>query len=151
MTLCKYSWLTLLDRVGRGIHQGLLGQQPERVRGRKTLVLDLDETLVHSQFNPVKNQDYIIPVDIENRVCNIYVTKRPGAEHFLREMANYYEVVIYTASLSKVSPFLFELFIVRRSADGPHGPAWILHKTAVPRALSICKRSVRQRYVLARP
>ena len=29
--------------------------------------------------------------------------KRPGAEYFLREMANYFELVIYTASLSKVS------------------------------------------------
>ena len=29
-------------------HQGLLGPQPEHLRGRKTLVLDLDETLVHS-------------------------------------------------------------------------------------------------------
>ncbi len=28
--------------------QGLLGPQPEHVKGRKTLVLDLDETLVHS-------------------------------------------------------------------------------------------------------
>lgn len=66
-------------------------------------MLDLDETLVHSQFNPVKNLDYTIPVEIENRICNIYVMKRPGAEYFLKEMANYFEVVIYTASLSKVS------------------------------------------------
>ena len=30
---------------------GLLGPQPEKSKGMKTLVLDLDETLVHSQFN----------------------------------------------------------------------------------------------------
>lgn len=30
---------------------GLLGPQPEKAKGMKTLVLDLDETLVHSQFN----------------------------------------------------------------------------------------------------
>ena len=29
---------------------GMLGPQPEKSRGLKTLVLDLDETLVHSQF-----------------------------------------------------------------------------------------------------
>ena len=28
--------------------EGLIGPQPEHARGRKTLVLDLDETLVHS-------------------------------------------------------------------------------------------------------
>lgn len=36
---------------GRNRGYGLLGPQPEHLRGRKTLVLDLDETLVHSQFN----------------------------------------------------------------------------------------------------
>jgi predicted HAD superfamily phosphohydrolase YqeG len=29
---------------------GMLGPQPDKSRGLKTLVLDLDETLVHSQF-----------------------------------------------------------------------------------------------------
>ena len=81
----------------------LLGPQPEHCRGRKTLVLDLDETLVHSQFNQVRNPDYTIPVDIEGRISNIYVMKRPGAEYFLQQMSQYFEVVIYTASLSKVS------------------------------------------------
>lgn len=32
--------------------------------------------------------------------------KRPGAEYFLEQMAKYFEVVIYTASLSKVSTML---------------------------------------------
>ena len=35
---------------------------------KKTLVLDLDETLVHSSFRPVPNADYIIPVEIDNKV-----------------------------------------------------------------------------------
>ena len=63
---------------------GLLGPQPDHVKGRKTLVLDLDETLVHSQFNLIKNQDYTIPVEMEGRVSNIYVLKRPGVDHFLQ-------------------------------------------------------------------
>jgi RNA polymerase II subunit A small phosphatase-like protein len=28
-------------------------------------VLDLDETLVHSQFKPIPNPDIILPVEIE--------------------------------------------------------------------------------------
>ncbi len=67
----------------------------------KTLVLDLDETLVHSQFNQIKNPDYIIPVDIEGNTCNIFVQKRPGVDLFLKTMSQYYELVIFTASLSK--------------------------------------------------
>lgn len=35
---------------------------------KKCLVLDLDETLVHSSFKPISKPDYIIPVEIEE-VC----------------------------------------------------------------------------------
>lgn len=79
----------------------MLGPQPDRYRGWKTLVLDLDETLVHSQFNQIKNPDYIIPVNIDNQISNIYVKKRPGVENFLKVMSQYFECVIFTASLSK--------------------------------------------------
>jgi len=92
----------------------MLGHQPEHAKGRKTLLLDLDETLVHSQFNLIKNQDYTIPVDIDGRVCNIYVLKRPGAEYFLQEMAKYYECVIYTASLSKYADPLMNMMDPQR-------------------------------------
>jgi RNA polymerase II subunit A small phosphatase-like protein len=51
----------------------LLGPQPDQFKGMKTLVLDLDETLVHSQFNQIKNPDYVIPVNIDGSVCNIFV------------------------------------------------------------------------------
>ena len=79
----------------------MLGPQPEKSRGRKTLVLDLDETLVHSQFNQIKSPDYVIPVNIDGASCNIFVSKRPGVDNFLNVMSQYYEVVIFTASLSK--------------------------------------------------
>ena len=75
----------------------------------KTLVLDLDETLVHSQFNQVGSPDYTIPVDIEGRISNIFVMKRPGAEYFLQEMAKYFEVCIFTASLSKYANPLMDI------------------------------------------
>jgi RNA polymerase II subunit A small phosphatase-like protein len=87
-------------RVGKQ-NFGMLGPQPEHNKGWKTLVLDLDETLVHSQFNQIKNPDYIIPVNIDGNVCNIYVQKRPGVDNFLKVMSQYFELVIFTASLSK--------------------------------------------------
>ncbi len=61
----------------------MLGPMEDRCKGKKTLILDLDETLVHSQFKHVKKPDYVIPVDIDGKVCNIFVLKRPGAEYFL--------------------------------------------------------------------
>ena len=78
-------------------------------RGRKTLVLDLDETLVHSSFKAAKKTDIILPVDIEGRNCYVYVLVRPGCAQFLKELAKYYEIVIFTASLSKYANPLMDI------------------------------------------
>ena len=43
----------------------LLKPQKEPYIGKKTLVLDLDETLVHSSFKKIKNADIRQPIDIE--------------------------------------------------------------------------------------
>ena len=40
----------------------ILPPQEPKNKGKKTLVLDLDETLVHSSFQPVDNVDIVIPV-----------------------------------------------------------------------------------------
>jgi hypothetical protein len=54
---------------------------------KKTLVLDLDETLVHSSFKPIPNPDYIIPVEIDGRLVDVYVLKRPWLDHFLNAVS----------------------------------------------------------------
>ncbi|OBA26544.1 NIF-domain-containing protein [Hanseniaspora valbyensis NRRL Y-1626] len=72
-----------------------------RFGNKKCLVLDLDETLVHSSFKYVKAADFVIPVEIDGIVHNVYVLKRPGCDEFLREVANWYEVVIFTASVAR--------------------------------------------------
>ena len=76
-----------------------MGEQREEDRGKKTLVLDLDETLVHSTFQCVDDCQYVIPVEIEGNVYNVYVYLRPGALEFISRMSEIYEVVVYTASL----------------------------------------------------
>ena len=79
----------------------LIGPQRKQDVGRKTLVLDLDETLVHSQFKPVENADIILPVEIEGQICQIYILVRPGVSNFLKRMSKHFEMVVFTASLSK--------------------------------------------------
>ena len=77
---------------------------------KKCLVLDLDETLVHSSFKPISKPDYIIPVEIEDVVHHVYVRKRPHCDAFLRVAAKHYEIVVFTASLSKyANPLLDKL------------------------------------------
>lgn len=77
--------------------------------GKKCLVLDLDETLVHSSFRAVPGADFVIPVQIEDVVHFVYVAKRPGVDEFLLEMSKYYEIVVYTASLNKYADPLLDL------------------------------------------
>lgn len=88
---------------------GLLGPIPEKKKGKKTLVLDLDETLVHSSFKPPETSDIVLPIEIEGKVCYVYVMVRPGCITFIEELANYYELVIYTASLSKYAEPLMKI------------------------------------------
>ena len=66
-------------------------------------MLDLDETLVHSTFDYVENPDMTIEMEVDEVVYEIFVLVRPGTFEFLEELSNYYEIVIFTASLSKVN------------------------------------------------
>ncbi|KPM06469.1 Meteorin-like protein [Sarcoptes scabiei] len=65
------------------------------------LVIDLDETLVHSSFKPINNADFIVPVEIEGTTHQVYVLKRPHVDEFLQKMGELYECVLFTASLAK--------------------------------------------------
>ena len=58
---------------------------------RKTLVLDLDETLIHSQHDGIARQtvkpgtppDFILRVTIDRNPVRFYVHKRPHVDYFL--------------------------------------------------------------------
>ncbi|KAL9596369.1 MAG: hypothetical protein Q9219_005847 [cf. Caloplaca sp. 3 TL-2023] len=79
----------------------LLPPMADRFRGKKCLVLDLDETLVHSSFKILHQADFTIPVEIEGQYHNVYVIKRPGVDQFMKRVGELYEVVVFTASVSK--------------------------------------------------
>lgn len=79
----------------------LLGPQRSQDEGKKTLVLDLDETLVHSSFNPGYH-DFTVTVSMEGRKVPVYVSERPGVRDFLEQMRPLFELVVFTASSSDV-------------------------------------------------
>ncbi|TKA73339.1 hypothetical protein B0A55_06781 [Friedmanniomyces simplex] len=84
----------------------LLGPLRPEFRGKKCLVLDLDETLILHQA------DFTIPVEIEGQYHNVYVIKRPGVDAFMKRVGELYEVVVFTASVSKYGdPLLDQLDI----------------------------------------
>lgn len=96
------------------------------------MVIDLDETLVHSSFKvftkhfyfllykvqlksknmlisfvymfqAINNADFVVPVEIDGTVHQVYVLKRPHVDEFLQRMGELYECVLFTASLAKVN------------------------------------------------
>lgn len=80
---------------------------PEKTSNKKTLVLDLDETLVHSVggigSNPgtPSQSDFTIKVPQINSSHDVHVMVRPHVEEFLERMSKRFELVIFTASISK--------------------------------------------------
>ena len=83
---------------------------PPKTSGKKTLVLDLDETLVHSQFITFSApSDVILKIEIENEIHDIHVMVRPGVKEFLEKMEKLYEIVIFTASVSKYADPLLDI------------------------------------------
>ncbi|XP_018648668.1 putative nuclear lim interactor-interacting factor (nli-interacting factor) (nli-if) [Schistosoma mansoni] len=88
-----------LDPLPPGID--LLGEVDSDCVNKKCLVLDLDETLVHSSFKYVENADFVVPVEINGTVQQVYVRKRPYLDKFLKAIGPLFECVMFTASLRK--------------------------------------------------
>jgi CTD small phosphatase-like protein 2 len=67
---------------------------------RKTLVLDLDETLVHCflDYEEDTTYDWTFQVDSENGLFDVFCRVRPHLEEFLKECAKMFELVLFTAS-----------------------------------------------------
>jgi len=129
--------------------EALLLPASPRSAQRKTLVLDLDETLVHSSFKPVMGADFIVPVEIDDQVHQVYVLKRPGVDQFLRRMGDLFEVVVFTASLAKYAdPVLdlldkFKVVKVRLFRE-----ACVHHKGNYVKDLSRLGRDIRQTIII---
>lgn len=92
-------------------------------------VIDLGYLLTTCPAQAISQADYVVPVEIEYHWHNVYVIKRPGVDNFLKKMGEIYEVVVFTASLSKVRFLLplpptvikeanLDIMTVRRSRVG---------------------------------
>ncbi|XP_022951092.1 CTD small phosphatase-like protein 2 isoform X3 [Cucurbita pepo subsp. pepo] len=65
-----------------------------------TLVLDLDETLVHSTLEPCVDADFTFPVNFNLQEHTVYVRCRPYLRDFMEAVAQHFEIIIFTASQS---------------------------------------------------
>ncbi|EOY27905.1 Haloacid dehalogenase hydrolase domain-containing protein [Theobroma cacao] len=77
---------------------------------KRTIVLDLDETLVHSSPDPPPPlYDFTIKPNIDGERMNFYVLKRPGVDEFLEAISKKYEVVVFTAGLEPYASTLLDI------------------------------------------
>ncbi|MBA0723392.1 hypothetical protein Golax_003972, partial [Gossypium laxum] len=85
-----------------------------------TLVLDLDETLVHSTLEHCDDADFTFTVFFNMKEHTVYVKQRPHLHTFLEKVAEMFEVIIFTASQSIYAEQLLDIldpdrkFISRR-------------------------------------
>ncbi|KAJ9108900.1 hypothetical protein QFC21_000221 [Naganishia friedmannii] len=62
----------------------------------------------------IPSADFIVPVEIESQTHNVYVIKRPGVDMFLKAMGEIYEVVVFTASLSKYADPVLDMLDIHK-------------------------------------
>jgi len=67
---------------------------------RMQLVLDLDETLISSSSKHSSKHDMSVQVYISGTPSTFYVRKRPHVDHFLETVSQWFEVIVFTASIS---------------------------------------------------
>jgi Dullard-like phosphatase family protein len=75
-----------------------LMDQHERVK-KKTLVLDLDETLIHADFDGnFPNPDNVVTFKYDDYDVSVPIFIRPGLTEFLTTVNEHFELAVFTAS-----------------------------------------------------
>jgi len=71
---------------------------PKKRSNRNCLALDLDETLVHCSVQPIEKAELTFTVNFNGCDYEVYVRTRPHLHTFLEQVAEWFEIVVFTAS-----------------------------------------------------
>mmetsp|Transcript_63179 Transcript_63179/g.105099 ORF Transcript_63179/g.105099 Transcript_63179/m.105099 type:complete len:395 (-) Transcript_63179:505-1689(-) len=95
---------------------------PKKTRGTHSvsLVLDLDETLLHSSIVPLPTYDIVFPVHFNAINYQVYVRKRPHMDYFMNRVSQLFEIIVFTASQKVYADRLLNII-------DPHRK-WIKHR-----------------------
>ncbi|KAK9378845.1 NLI interacting factor-like phosphatase-domain-containing protein [Kockiozyma suomiensis] len=109
----KKSQLTVKSPTSPGMHASRATKYPRalppprplipRHPPLKTLILDLDETLIHSMSKGSSMADgHMVEVRLDKQHAILYyVHKRPFCDEFLQKVSKWYNLVIFTASVQE--------------------------------------------------
>jgi len=95
---------------------------PKKTRGTHpvSLVLDLDETLLHSSIVPLPTYDIVFPVHFNQVNYQVYVRKRPHMDYFMARVSQWFEIIVFTASQKVYADKLLSIIDPQRK--------WIKHR-----------------------
>ena len=89
--------------------------------GKKSLVLDLDETLIHCNTTGSSNVDVVLPIKFPSgEQIEAPINLRPYVREFLKEMCEYFEIIVFTASHSCYANVVLDYIDPKRE--------WVSHR-----------------------
>ncbi|KAI8081879.1 NLI interacting factor-like phosphatase-domain-containing protein [Gilbertella persicaria] len=101
--VCQFLYTFFIPKATRTTQQ-----KTSQYYKNKTLILDLDETLIHSvrlgtEHSPVHPSVIHTNIEVQSDKHNVLykVYKRPHVDFFLKTISQWYKVVIYTASMGE--------------------------------------------------
>ncbi|GAA0172723.1 hypothetical protein Leryth_027228 [Lithospermum erythrorhizon] len=98
-----------VNLVPRALFSHLKPLPPLLANKKNTIVLDLDETLVHSQASPRPERfDFVVKPVIDGEMVEFYVLKRPFLDELLEALSKKFEIVVFTAGVEEYASLVLD-------------------------------------------